>query len=154
MSCVTETQNWYVWKGPLEFRSPTPHHKKSDLELVAKDHVQRDLEYFQGWRLLNLSGHPVQCSLTLTMKKGSLVFRQSLLCFTLCPMSLVLSQGTMQKSLASSHHPSQYLYTVMRGPRRLLFSVLNSTRSLSWGLHMTHAPSSSSWKWPPSPLWL
>ena len=41
-----------------------------------------------------------QCSVTLTVKTCFLVFRLDLLCFILNPLSLVLSQGTTEKSLA------------------------------------------------------
>ena len=44
------------------------------------------------------------------------MFRQSLLCFSLCPLSLVLSLGTTEKILALSalQYPFRYFCTLMR----------------------------------------
>jgi len=47
-------------------------------------------------------GSLFQCSVTLRGKKFFLMFRQNFLCFSLCPLSLVLSLGTTEKSLAPS----------------------------------------------------
>jgi len=48
-----------------------------------------------------------QCLVTLSIKKHFLVFRQTLLCFSLCPLPLALSLHTTEKSLAPpSLHPS------------------------------------------------
>jgi len=43
-----------------------------------------------------------QCSVTIRGKKFFFMFRRNLLCFSLCPLPLVLSLGTTEKSLASS----------------------------------------------------
>ena len=63
-------------------------------------------------------GNLCQSLVTLIVKKCFLMFRQSLLCFSLCPLPLVLSLGSTEKSLTpSSVHPScRYLYTLMRYP--------------------------------------
>jgi len=62
-------------------------------------------------RLLNISregdsttslGSLCQCSVTLRGKKFFLMFRWNFLCFSLCPLPLVLSLGTTEKSLAPS----------------------------------------------------
>ena len=51
-------------------------------------------------------GSLCQCSVTLKVKKFFLMFRQNFRCFSLCPLPLVLSQGTSEESLApSSWHP-------------------------------------------------
>jgi len=47
-------------------------------------------------------GSLCQCSVTLRGKKFFLMFRQNFLCFSLCPLPLVLSLGTTEKSLAPS----------------------------------------------------
>ena len=47
-------------------------------------------------------GSLFQCSVTLRGKKFFLVFRRNFLCFSLCPLPLVLSLGTTEKSLAPS----------------------------------------------------
>ena len=53
-------------------------------------------------------GNLCLCSVTLTVKKYFLMFRVNLLGFSLCPLPLVLSLGTAERSLApsSSHPPS------------------------------------------------
>ena len=62
-------------------------------------------------RVLNISregdsttplGSLGQGSVTLRGKKFFLLFRRSFLCFSLCPLPLVVSLGTTEKSLASS----------------------------------------------------
>ena len=84
-------------------------------------------------QLLNISkdgdrttslGNLCQSSITLTVKRGFLMFRWSLLCFNLCPLPLGLSLGTTEKSLApSSLYPLfRYLCTLIRSPR--VFSSL------------------------------
>jgi len=47
-------------------------------------------------------GSLFQCSVTLRGKKFFLMFRRNFLCFNLCPLPLVLSLGTTEKSLAPS----------------------------------------------------
>jgi len=56
-------------------------------------------------------GSLFQCSVTLRVKKFLLMFRWNFLCFSLCPLPLVLSLGTTEKSLAPSswHPPRRYL---------------------------------------------
>ena len=51
------------------------------------------------------------CSITLRRKKFFLMFRRNFLCFSLCPLPLVLSLGTTEKSLVPSswHAPFRYL---------------------------------------------
>jgi len=44
-------------------------------------------------------GSLFQCSVTLRGKKFFLMFRRNFLCFNLCPLPLVLSLGTTEKSL-------------------------------------------------------
>ena len=56
-------------------------------------------------------GSLFQFSVTLRGKKFFLMFRWNFLCFSLCPLPLVLSLGTTEKSLApfSWHPPFRYL---------------------------------------------
>ncbi|KAK2540579.1 hypothetical protein Q9966_004304 [Columba livia] len=84
-------------------------------------------DYLQGGR----PHQPLQCSITLTVKKCFLMFRGNVPCFSLCPLPLVLSLYTTEKSLAPSslHLPLEYLYTLMRSTRA--FSRLDSPSSLS-----------------------
>jgi len=62
-------------------------------------------------RVLNISregdsttslGSLCQCSFTLRGKKFFLMFRRNFLCFSVCPLPLVLSLDTTEKSLAPS----------------------------------------------------
>ena len=55
-------------------------------------------------------GSLCQCSITLRGKKFFLIFSWNFLCFGLCPLPLVLSLGTTEKSLAPSswHPPCRY----------------------------------------------
>jgi len=82
--------------------SPTHLPKQGHPQQAAEDHVQAGLEYLQRRRLHNLSGQPVPVLVTLRGKKFFLMFRRNFLCFSLCPLSLVLSLGTTEKSLAPS----------------------------------------------------
>jgi len=55
------------------------------------------------------------------------MFIKNVLCFSLCPLPLVMSVGITEKSLAlfSSFPPIMYLYTLIRSPLlSLLFSRL------------------------------
>jgi len=96
---------------------------------------------FSRW-VLNISregdsttslGSLFQCSVTLRGKKLFLVFRWNFLCLSLCPLPLVLSLDTTEKSLAPSsrHPPLRYLYTFRRSPLSLLFFRLNKLSCLS-----------------------
>jgi len=78
--------------------SPTPLLKQGHLQQAAQDLVQADRE---GDSTTSL-GSLFQCSVTLRGKKFFLMFRWNLLCFSLCPLPLVLSLGTTEKSLALS----------------------------------------------------
>jgi len=71
--------------------SPTTLPKQGHPELAVQDHVQASFEYLQRRRLHNLR-----------VKKFFLMFRWNSLCFSLCPLPLVLLLGTTEKSLASS----------------------------------------------------
>jgi len=81
--------------------NPTPLLKQGLLQQAAQDLVQAGLEYLQRRRLHN----PLwaACSRALSpfkVKKFFLMFRQNILCFSLCPLPLVLSLGTTEKCLA------------------------------------------------------
>ena len=84
------------------------------------------------WDCKILLGNLFQGSVTLTVKKCFLMIRGNLLCFSLCPLPLILSLGTVEKSLAlfSLYPPFRYLYTLIRSPLSYLLSRLNGPRSL------------------------
>lgn len=65
----TESQNCMGWKGPQEIIKSNPPAKANSLQQVAQVGIQTGLEYLQRRRLNNQPGHPVQCSVTFTMKK-------------------------------------------------------------------------------------
>jgi len=95
---------------------PTPLPKQGHLQQVPQDCVQAGLEYLQRRRIHNPLGSLFQGSVTIQVKKFFLVFRWNFLCFSLCPLPLVLSLGTTEKSLAPSsrHPPSRYLSAFLR----------------------------------------
>ena len=75
-----------------------------------------------------------QCSVSLTAKQCFLIFRWSHLCFSVCPLPLVLLLDTTEKSLAPSslHPPFRRLCTLMRFPKPSLLQAEQSR--LSWPL--------------------
>lgn len=102
--------------------------KKSHVEHVVQDCIHMASEYLQQWKLHILSWQPVQCSVTLTVKICFLMFRRSLLCFSLCLLLLVLSTRSRNLSLSSySHH--QVLAHIAKVPLNLS-SRLNNPSSL------------------------
>jgi len=121
-------------RDPWRSSGPTLLLKQDHQEPGAQDHVQMAFECLQGGRLHNLSGQPLAIlGHTHRVKKYFLMFRWTLLCFSLCPLPVVLSLGTTERSLAlsASQPPCRYLYTLRRCPLIRLFSRLNSPSSLS-----------------------
>ena len=72
----------------------TSVHKLGHPELLAQDHTQMVLEYFQGWRLHNLSG---ECVPVLSRPHSRKVFPD----VPREPLPIVLSLGTTEMRLAS-----------------------------------------------------
>lgn len=79
-------------------------------------------------------GSLFQCSVTLKVKKLSFMFVWNFLCYSLCPLSFVLSLSTTKKSLGPHTRPLpiRYFYVLIRAPLSLLFSWFNSLRALSF----------------------
>ena len=95
----TESQNHRIVEVGRDLcgsPSPTPLLKQGHLQQAAQDRVQVGLEYLQRRRLQG------QGSVTLRGKKFFLLFSWNFLCFSLCPLPLVLLLGTTEKSLAPS----------------------------------------------------
>ena len=131
ISLITESQNGWGWKGPLEViwsntpaqagppRSaclgPSPGH------FWISPRMQTQLPL---WATCACAHSPSQCFP---------MFRGNLLCFSLCPLPLVLLLGATEKSLVpSSLHPLfRYLHTLIRCPLSLFLSWLNSLSQLS-----------------------
>jgi len=95
---ITESQSGWVWKGPLWVTQSNSLWKQGHPEEAAQDRVHVGLEYLQRRRLRSL----FQGSVTLRGKKFFHIFSWNFLCFSLCPLPLVLSLGTTGKSLAPS----------------------------------------------------
>lgn len=85
---VTELQNGWSWKGPLQVTWSHPLLKQGCLEPVFQDSVQMAFEHLQGWGFHSLPGQSVP---VLGHSQSFLMFRWSLLCFHLCPLPLILS---------------------------------------------------------------
>jgi len=78
-------------------------------------------------------GNLCHCSVTCAVMESFLVFRWNQLCSSLSPLSLVLTRGTMVKSMdpPSLHPPFRSLYTLLRFSLSLIFSRLNNLSFLS-----------------------
>ena len=114
-----EPQNGWGWKGSLEVIWSKPPAQAgpptADCPGPCPDGFwisPKDGDYTTSL------GSLCQCSVTFPVKKCFLMFRGNLLCFSLCPLPLVLSLGTTEKSLAPSslHPPFRYLCTLIRSP--------------------------------------
>ena len=73
-------------------------------------------------------GNLCQCSVTRTVKKCFPMLRGNLLCFSVCPLPLVLSVGTTEKTLAPSslHSPFRCVYMHLYMYKPLSAKVLSS----------------------------
>ena len=87
-----------LWRSP----SPTPLPKQSHLQQAAQDLVQAGLEYLQRRRIHSPSGQPVPVLRHPQREEVLPYVQMELPIFSLCPLPLVLSLGTTEKSLASS----------------------------------------------------
>jgi len=80
-------------------------------------------------------GNLCQCSVTLIVKQGCLMFRWHLLCFSLCPVPLLLSLATTEKSLALSslHPPFRYFNSafIFSSYRTAYLKIANADISVS-----------------------
>jgi len=78
--------------------SPTHLPKQSHLEQAAQDFVQVGLEFLQRRRLHNVPGQSVP-GLHHPQSEFFLMFRWNFLCFSLCPLPLVLSLDTTEEKM-------------------------------------------------------
>lgn len=90
---ITEFQSGWGWKKPLV---QIPYSSRDTYRQV---NVQEAFDYPQGQGLCNLGGQPVPV-LGDPDSKYFLMFRWSLLCFSLCPLPLVLLLCMTGKRLA------------------------------------------------------
>ena len=90
-------------------------------------------------QILNISGGDyctaslgslLQCSVILKLKIFFLMFTWNILCSSLCPLLLILSLRTVEKSLAPStlYQLFRYLQALIKSPLSLLFLSLNGPR--------------------------
>jgi len=79
-----------VWRSS----GPIPLLKQGHLEPLAQEHVWTAWSISKDGDPTTSLGKLPQCSVTLTVKKCFLMFRGNLLCFSLCPLPLVLSVDT------------------------------------------------------------
>ena len=96
----------------------------------AQDHVQMAFEDLQGGDFTTFLDNLCQCSKTYTVMKSFLIFRGNILCSSLCPLLLILSLRTVEKSLAPStlYQLFRYLQALIKSPLSLLFLSLNGPR--------------------------
>jgi len=120
---VTECCGLDQWGSP----SPTPLPKQGHPDLVGVG-----FEYLQRRRIHHPSGQPAP-ALTLRAKKFFLVFSWSFLCFSFCPLPLVLSLATaLESGLVLPTPTLQIFISIFMGSLlSLLFSRLNKPSSFS-----------------------
>jgi len=102
---ITESQNHRMLRvgGDLcRSSGPTPLPKQGHLQQAAQDLVRWVLNISREGESTTSLGSLFQGSVTVREKLFFLMFRQNFLCFNLCPLPLVLSLGTTEKSLAPS----------------------------------------------------
>jgi len=102
---ITESQNHRMFgfgKDLCGSSSPTLLPKQGHLQQAAQDLSRRVLNISREGESTASLGSLFQCFVTLRVRKFFLMFRCNFLCFSLCPLPLVLSLGTTEKSLAPS----------------------------------------------------
>ena len=116
--------------------SPTPLLKQDQTQQISQNTVMLDFKYLHRWRLHHLSRKPVPVfDYPHSKKKKFFMFTWSSLSLSSCPLSLVLSSGSIEKSLTpTSLLPSiRYLYILLRSPWAL--SKLNRPRPFRISLY-------------------
>lgn len=103
--------------------SSTPLLKQGHLQQLAQDHAQVAFEVLKISKETDCTtslGNLYYCSITCKVQNYFLIFRQNLLCTSLCLLPLVLVLGTNKKSLAGfSLHPPpfRHLYPLVTSPK-------------------------------------
>ena len=126
----TESQSgegWRVLWGSSGPNPPLP--QQGHPEQAEQDPVQEGLNISREGDSTTSLGSLLQGSVTLRVKKFFLMFRRNFLCFSLCPLPLVLSLGTTGKNLAPSfwNPPCRYLQdplSVFSSPAKVKVSVV------------------------------
>jgi len=96
-----------LWGSP----SPTPCRSRITQSRLQRTSSGQGLSISREGDSTSPLGSLGQGSVTLTVKRLFLLFRWNFLCFSLCPLPLVLLLGTTEKSLtpSSRHSPLRYL---------------------------------------------
>ena len=123
---VTDSQKGWGWQEPLEVILSNSGPPRDSCLGPCPDSFSispRTKSPQTLWATCASAWSPSQCFLMIWWK---------LLCFSLCPLPLILSLGTTERSLAPSSlcPPFSHLYTLTRSPLSLLSSRLNSPSSL------------------------
>ena len=117
--------------------SPTPLPKQGHLQQAAETLSRRILNISREGDSTASLGSLFQCSVTLRGKKFFLMFSWNFLCFSLCPLPLVLSVGTTEKSLAPwkvRTHEQERIQTLWNERRRFL--PLRWPPFINWVWHL------------------
>jgi len=101
---ISESQNHWDGRATSRQYSPSPLLEQSRLWQVAQNYVQSSFEYLQGWRLHNLSAHPVPLLDLPHSKQCFLVFGRNFICVNLCSWPLVLSLALLKRAWLSLLH--------------------------------------------------
>ena len=104
---------------------PTPTLKQGKPRAGCLGTCPDSFAHHQGWRFHNLSGQLVPVLGHPHSKKCFSLFRQHLLCFSLCPLPLVLSLDTAEEAgyLFFTLSLQKQLYTLMRSCMSLAFQA-------------------------------
>uniref|UniRef100_A0A8C3JB82 Symplekin n=1 Tax=Calidris pygmaea TaxID=425635 RepID=A0A8C3JB82_9CHAR len=133
-SCIfTESGNCQSWKGPSRDHPVQLPGQSRAAQSTSLRSIQVGLEDLQIWDSTPSLGSLCQGSVTLTPKKFFLRLEWNFPWSSLCPLPLVLSLGTTEKSPAPSsfNPPFRSLSAFRRSPLSLLLSRLKSPSSLS-----------------------
>ena len=106
-----------LWRSPC----PTPSSSRDTYSRLPRSVFRRLLNISKDGDSATSLGNLCQCSVALIVKKCFLMFRWSLLCFSLCPLPLAQSLG-MTEEPGSVFFPAS-LWILMRCPLRLLSST-------------------------------
>lgn len=130
-SLKTESKNHKRFDVGMVFQrslSPSPLLKKDHQSQLPTTMSRQFLNIANNWRVYNHCGKPVP---VLTVKKCFLMFRQNLLCFSLCLLLCVLSLRATQKRWAPLSSSYQIFTHIDKLHSNFLFSRLNNPVCLS-----------------------
>lgn len=103
---ITETDSIWSWTAPLNITKSPPPPKQGHLEWGDQSHVQLSFEYLHDRRPTASPNNLFECSINLTVGKKYVL--TVFLLFQFVPNFLVISLGTIEKSLSPSSLSSIY----------------------------------------------